>query len=140
MNICIPIAADQGLDSPISGHFGSAPCFAIIDSESRAFRVIVNANQHHGHGGCRPLAAIAGQDVGAVVVGGIGAGALSRLQAAGVRVWRTDQGTIAGALEAYIGGTLTEMTPGAACAGHGHGSSGQDGSPGHGHQCHGGHS
>jgi predicted Fe-Mo cluster-binding NifX family protein len=134
MNICIPIAADQGLDSPVSGHFGSAPCFAIIDSESRAFRVIVNANQHHGHGGCQPLAAIAGQDVGAVVVGGIGAGALSRLQAAGVRVLKADCRTIAEALAAFNGGTLTEMTPASSCAGHDHAA------PGHGHQCHGGHS
>ncbi|MBK9471585.1 MAG: diguanylate cyclase [bacterium] len=134
------MSADQGLTAPSADTSVRRPVSAIIDSESRAFRVIVNANQHHGHGGCQPLAAIAGQDVGAVVVGGIGAGALSRLQAAGVRVWRTDQGTIAGALEAFIGGTLTEMTAAAACAGHGHGSPGQDGSPGHGHQCHGGHS
>lgn len=132
MNICIPVTGDKGLDSPVSGHFGSAPCFAIIDSDSRDCRVIPNPNQHHGHGGCRPLLALAGQNVADVVVGGIGAGALAKLQAAGIRVWRANVRSAGEALTAFSNGTLTEMSPATACGGHEHGG------PGHGHQCHGG--
>ena len=35
MNLCIPITEDQGLQSPVSGHFGSAPYFMIVDTGSR---------------------------------------------------------------------------------------------------------
>lgn len=140
MNLCIPVMNDQGLDSRVSGHFGSAPCFAIVDSETRACRVVPNANRHHGHGGCHPVAAIAGLGVEGVLVGGIGAGALSHLQAAGVRVWKADGPTVAAALEAYAAGAPVEMTPAASCVhhdhghGHGHGAGGGHGAGcGHGH-------
>jgi predicted Fe-Mo cluster-binding NifX family protein len=142
MNLCIPVTNDQGLDSRVSGHFGSAPCFAIVDSETRACRLVPNANRHHGHGGCHPVAAIAGLGVEGVLVGGIGAGALSHLQAAGIRVWKADGTTVAAALAAYTSGTPIEMTPATSCVhhdhghghGHGHGAGGgHEGGCGHGH-------
>lgn len=121
MNICMPVLGDEGLDSRLSGHFGSAPCFAIIDTETRACRVVENANRHHSHGGCHPVAAIAGLGVQGILVGGIGAGALSHLQAAGVRVWRAEGRTAGAALDAFTAGTPVELTPAAACVHHGHG-------------------
>jgi len=38
MKLCIPISEDRGLDSPICGHFGSAPAFLLVDTETRASR------------------------------------------------------------------------------------------------------
>ncbi len=35
MNICIPVNEDKGLQSPVCAHFGSAPAFMIVDTESR---------------------------------------------------------------------------------------------------------
>lgn len=136
MNLCIPVTNDQGLDSCVSGHFGSAPCFAIIDSETRACRVVPNANRHHGHGGCHPVAAIAGLGVEGVLVGGIGAGALSHLQAAGIRVWKADGTTVAAALEAYAACAPIEMTPATSCGHHDHD---HDHGHGNGHGAGGGH-
>lgn len=134
MNLCIPVTSDQGLDSRVSGHFGSAPCFAIVDSETRACRVVPNANRHHGHGGCQPVAAIAGLAVEGVLVGGIGAGALSRLQAAGVRVWHADGKTVDAAVAAFAAGSPVELTPATACVHHDQGQG-----HGHGHGAGGGH-
>ena len=37
MRICIPIDKDLGLDSPICGHFGSAPFFLIADTAPRLY-------------------------------------------------------------------------------------------------------
>ena len=34
MNICIPITRDNGIQSPVSLHFGSAPLFMVVDTES----------------------------------------------------------------------------------------------------------
>jgi predicted Fe-Mo cluster-binding NifX family protein len=57
MQICIPVMDDRGLDSPVSAHFGSAPAFMIVDTDSGHCRIIANNNHHHAHGMCQPLAA-----------------------------------------------------------------------------------
>lgn len=145
MNICIPITREDELSSPISGHFGSAPFFAIIDSDTGAFRSVSNPNRNHEHGGCQPMVALAGQKIDAVVVGGIGAGALSRLQSMGVPVYRAGVNSVSEALQAFASGGLEEITPAMACSVHGHGAHAhvlrEGGTHGHGHghgQGHGG--
>ena len=82
MNICIPISEEKGLESPVCRHFGSAPAFMIVDTEGGEPRTVPNLNQHHAHGMCQPLRALAGEKLDAIVVGGIGAGAVQKLQAA----------------------------------------------------------
>ena len=32
MKVCVPVTHDQGLQSPVSGHFGSAPLFVLVDT------------------------------------------------------------------------------------------------------------
>lgn len=126
MNLCIPVTEDHGAASPVCEHFGSAPLFMIVDTESGACRAVPNRNRHHGHGMCMPLASLAGEILDGVVVGGIGMGALSKLGAAGIRVFRSEHATVAEALEAFRAGTLRPVEPGTACAHHGYG---------HGHGC-----
>ncbi len=120
MNLCIPVTADRGLESPVSGHFGSAPLYLLVDSETRATRTLSNARAVHEHGACRPLDALAGERVDALVVGGIGAGAIMKLQSAGIRVFRATAPTASACLDAFLRNELEEMDPAAACAGHGH--------------------
>lgn len=124
MNICIPTTQDNGLESRVSAHFGSAPFFAIVDTDSRVCRTVPNANGGHEHGGCQPLAALEGQAVASVLVGGIGAGALSKLTAAGIRVYMVGAGSVKDAIEAYNSGALAEVSPAGACHGHDHGQHG----------------
>ena len=121
MNLCIPVTEDKGLQSPVSEHFGSAPFFAIVNPDTGACRVIPNRDSHHSHGACHPLATVAGEGVDAVVVSGIGAGALSQLQAANVRVFLSEQPTVEAVVVAFKTGTLRLATPGTACAHHRHG-------------------
>ena len=121
MKIVFPTQEDQGTNSVVYGHFGSAQAFVIVDVESGAVEGVSNANRIHEHGMCQPLAALGGKDVDAVVVGGIGAGALMKLNAAGVRVLRGTQGTIAENLSLFASGRLPELTMEHTCAGHGHG-------------------
>jgi predicted Fe-Mo cluster-binding NifX family protein len=118
MQICIPVVEDCGLDSRVSAHFGSAPGFMIVDTESRACRVIGNSNEHHAHGMCQPLAVLAGEPVDGIVVGGIGMGALMKLQAAGITVFRSDYPTVAETLAAFTAGSLEPVAPHDACGGH----------------------
>ncbi len=124
MNICIPVTEDAGLDSPVCGHFGSAPLFMMVDTATGECRAITNGNQHHQHGMCQPLAALAGEKVDGIVVGGIGMGALSKLMSAGIHVYLAEHPTVAEAIEAWKKGTLREVEPSMACGGHGHGGHG----------------
>ena len=121
VNICIPVTADRGLESPVSGHFGSAPIYMLVDLETRKANALANARAVHEHGACRPLDALAGHDVDAIVVGGIGAGALMKLQGAGIRVFRATAPTVAGCLDAFAKNEVEEIGPGGACGRHGHG-------------------
>jgi predicted Fe-Mo cluster-binding NifX family protein len=119
MQICIPVLDDRGLDSRVSAHFGSAPAFLIVDSESGQCRAIANNNQHHQHGMCQPLAAIAGEAIDSIVVGGIGMGALMKLQAAHIAVYHAQGETAGETLQAARAGTLRLVSPATACGHHG---------------------
>jgi predicted Fe-Mo cluster-binding NifX family protein len=121
MNICIPVTEDNGTASAVCAHFGSAPWFMIVDTDTGACRAVPNRNQHHGHGMCAPLATLEGEDLHGIVVGGIGMGALNKLGAAGLKVYRAEHATVGDALAAFKAGTLSIMDPGMACAHHGHG-------------------
>jgi predicted Fe-Mo cluster-binding NifX family protein len=120
MKVCIPISEDRGMESPICGHFGSAPAFILVDTETRAHRVFTNTDAHHEHGHCAPIAKLAEEKVDAFVVGGIGGGALARLLGMGAAVYRGGRGSAAESLEALAKGGLLSVTPADTC-GHHHG-------------------
>jgi predicted Fe-Mo cluster-binding NifX family protein len=131
MKIAIPVEDPRGLESPVYGHFGSAPCFLVYDSDSGAASVVDNGQQAHEHGQCNPIAVLAGQRVDALLSGGIGARALELLNAAHVRVYQSHPAiTAAQALKSFQENGLQEITT-SACGSHGPGQ-------GHGHGCHGG--
>jgi predicted Fe-Mo cluster-binding NifX family protein len=119
MRIAFPTNIDLGLDSPVFNHFGSAAFFTICESEDETVSSLANSDQHHLHGQCNPLAALGGTPVDAVVVGGIGGGALDKLKANGIRVYRAIEGTVRDNLNLIRSGKLPEITPIEVCAGHG---------------------
>jgi predicted Fe-Mo cluster-binding NifX family protein len=121
MNICIPVDEDNGLQSPVCAHFGSAPAFMIVDTDSGSCRAILNTTQHHGRGMCMPLQSLQSEHTDAMVVGGIGMGALNKLSAAGIRVYVSEHPTVAETVAAFKAGTLKLMLPHMACARHGQG-------------------
>jgi predicted Fe-Mo cluster-binding NifX family protein len=121
MNLCIPVDADRGLDSPVCAHFGSAPAFLIVDTRTERCRAIPNRNEHHAHGMCTPIAALQGERVEGAVVGGIGRGALQKLTAASILVYLSEHATVAETLRAWKAGTLKLVQPDMACAHHGQG-------------------
>lgn len=120
MNICIPVEADEGLDSLVCAHFGSAPAFMVVDTDTGNCRAIVNGNPHHSHGMCMPIQALQGERIDGMVVGGIGMGALNKFDAAGIRVFLTEHETVGEVVAAFRAGSLKLMPPGMACAHHGH--------------------
>ena len=115
MNICVPVENKDGMNSKVYGHFGSAPFFAICDVEAGTAEFLDNANQHHEHGQCNPLGAIAGKSVSAILVGGIGARALQHLNAGGIKAYRAPQGALSAALGMFKKRELPEILPSDSC-------------------------
>ena len=124
MKVCIPVSEYRGLESPVFGHFGSAPCFALVDTETMSVEPLSNRDERHVHGACSPLKALAGKSVEVVLVGGIGAGALVGLRQAGIAVHRAPIGTIAEAIRAFQSGRTEALNAEHTCAGHAHGCGG----------------
>jgi len=118
MKIAFPVQQDQGFESQVYGHFGTAPCFVLVNSETGQHEVLKNQDLHHMHGQCQPMKALAGNPVDAVVVGGIGGGALVRLQSQGIRVFRAIEGSVKQNLEFILSGKLPEFSTNMTCAGH----------------------
>ncbi len=121
MRICFPVQNDKGLDSSVYNHFGSASVFVVYDTASDSVASVINRDQHHEHGACNPLKALDGQQIDAVVVGGIGAGALTRLHQAGIKVHRSPGGTVRENVAFFAEQRLPELSIQGCCGGHGAG-------------------
>ena len=118
MKVCFPVQKDNGIDSTVYGHFGSAPAFVIVDTDEANAATVNNNDMHHEHGSCNPFMAMGGNHVDAVVVGGIGAGALRKLNADGIRVYRSQDVTVKGNLVRLTQNQLPELTMDHTCGGH----------------------
>ena len=118
MKIAFPTQDNKGMNSPVFGHFGSAPYFIIVDSHTITFESVDNPDMRHQHGQCQPLKAMSGKIVDAVVVGGIGAGALQKLSGAGIKIYRAVEGSVSENFELIKSGVLPLFTLDQTCAGH----------------------
>ncbi|WDP91522.1 MAG: NifB/NifX family molybdenum-iron cluster-binding protein [Desulfobacter sp.] len=119
MKLCFPVKKDDGLDSDIFGHFGSAPFFVVFDTETQKVSSINNQDLDHTHGQCNPMKALNGQLVDVVIVGGIGGGAIQGLNNRGIKVYKAEEGGINEHIERFKAGSLMEMTMAHTCGGHG---------------------
>ncbi len=129
MKVCFPVEQDKGVESKVyDDHFGSAPMFVVVDIETNAVETINNRDQRHMHGACNPMKALDNEKVDSVVVGGIGAGALTKLNQMGIRVHRAQAPTIKENLVLFLSAGLPLLTLQGCCgghnAGHGHGQGG----------------
>jgi len=118
MKVCFAVQKDEGMDSAVYGHFGSAPAFVVVDTERQSIDTVSNKDMIHAHGACNPIMALGGQNVDAIIVGGIGGGALMKLNAAGIKVYGSIAGTIKGNLDLLMTKRLPELSMENTCAGH----------------------
>lgn len=116
----MPIEQNQGLESTLYGHFGSAPSFMLYDMDSGELTPVSNKNEHH-EGGCNPMASFVGIEMDFLVVAGIGGGALMKLNQAGIRVFQAAGETIKENIDALTTRGLPEFTMDHTCQGHGGG-------------------
>jgi predicted Fe-Mo cluster-binding NifX family protein len=96
------------LDSPLDSRFGRAPGFLVYDTDSGTFEFVDNQQSLNAAQGAGIQAAETVVRSGAknLVTGHCGPKAFRVLIAAGVKVYNTDQPTVAAALEAFKAGAL----------------------------------
>jgi len=121
MKIAFPTQEKNDKESPVHNHFGSAPYFIIVDSDTEELQTIDNQNLNHTHGNCQPLVALGGTQVDTVVVGGIGGGALRKLLNAGIKAYKAVEGTVLDNLELVKNDKLDKFSAENTCQGHHHG-------------------
>jgi len=120
MKVCFPVMTERGIESEVYGHFGSAPMFIIVETDTNQVTTINNKDQQHAHGACNPLKKLNNHKVDAMVVGGIGMGALDILNNSGIKVFQAQALTVRENVTLLKEGSLPEFTSQNTCAGHGH--------------------
>jgi predicted Fe-Mo cluster-binding NifX family protein len=114
------VLKNNGIDSVVHNHFGSAPFFIFVDLDTDAVELFENPDQDHQHGACNPMTALGGRKVDGVVVGGIGDGALKKLNSDGITVYRAIEGTVKENARLIKAGNLPVFESNQVC-GHHHG-------------------
>jgi len=118
MKAVFPTNSELGLTGNVYGHFGSAPFFVLVDTDTGGYEVVINHDKDHLHGQCQPLKALGGIKADIIVVGGIGKGALSKLTSAGIKSYRAVEGSVMVNLDLLKSGNLSEFTLDQTCSGH----------------------
>jgi predicted Fe-Mo cluster-binding NifX family protein len=118
MKVGFAIQTNDGIESKVYDHFGSAPAFIIVDTEGKDVLTVNNRDLHHVHGACNPITALDGKSVDAMVVGGIGSGAITKLNAMGVKVYASVAPTVKENLELLSQNKLAELSVYNACRAH----------------------
>jgi len=114
---CIPVAKDHGLSSVVFPHFGSAPVFLVVNTDTGDVSAHANPAANTS-GRSHALDAIGEDKVDVAVVGNIGAGAIDRFRAQGIPVYRAVRSTVAQVVSALQAGMLPEIDAGTCAGGH----------------------
>ena len=118
MKVGFTVQVNEGIESKVYDHFGSAPAFIIVDTEQKDVLTVDNKDLHHVHGACNPIMALDGKSVDAMVVGGIGAGALVKLNAIGIKVYGAGASTVKENLALLNENKLKELSVYNSCRSH----------------------
>jgi predicted Fe-Mo cluster-binding NifX family protein len=118
--IAIPSVNNGGLDGQRSGHFGHCDVFTIVDVEDGQIKEVSTIpNQEHVQGGCMvPVNFLAGHNVNALIVGGIGMRPLMGFRQVGIDVYHDAvRPEIRPVVEDLIAGRLPIISDDQVCGG-----------------------
>ena len=120
--IAIPSMGEGGLEGQRSGHFGHCDVFTFVDIEDGVIREITTIkNMEHVQGGCMvPVNLLAGHNVNALIVGGIGLRPLMGFRQVGIDVYHDGERIdIKPVVEDLIAGRLPMIQENQVCGGGG---------------------
>jgi predicted Fe-Mo cluster-binding NifX family protein len=117
--VAVTADMDNGLDSPISGHFGH--CRAFIVSTVRDGEIVeVETLHNQGHTSCaQPVNMLVENGVSVLITMGMGMRPFMAAQQSGLTVMRGIGGTVREAVNLYIEGKSQTMSDDGLCQGGG---------------------
>jgi len=97
----------RDLDAPASPVFGRCPVYIFVNTETWEFKAVDNpAMSAAGGAGIQAAQFVVEQGAKAILSGHVGPNAYNVIQAAGVPLYTTNEGTVREAVEAYLAGQL----------------------------------
>jgi predicted Fe-Mo cluster-binding NifX family protein len=117
MKVAMPTLGENGLEDQIFPHFGRAPAFTIVDTDTLEFEIQENVSEHFG-GGSKAPSVVAGAGAEALLCSGIGPRAITMFESLGIRVFTGASGSVAASVKAFKEGRLHEATDKDACIQH----------------------
>jgi predicted Fe-Mo cluster-binding NifX family protein len=119
MKICVPTMGNIGLDESVSEHFGRAPTFTIVDTETNEVKVIKNTSEHMGGSGYPPQI-MADSGVNIMICSGLGPRAINMFEKFGIEVYIGASGIVRNAIAEWQDGKLQMASDENACKMHRH--------------------
>jgi len=118
MKLCIPTNSG-GLDDTVNDHFGRAPTFTVVDTETNEVLVVKNRSEHMGGLG-KPPEHIAKTGAGVLICSGLGGRAIDMFAQFDIEIFVGATGTVRNAIDMWKEGKLTSASHDVACKGHQH--------------------
>ena len=117
MKVAIPTLDEKGLEDQVFPHFGRAPTFTIVDTETLEIDIRGNVSEHFG-GGSKAPTVVAEAGAEALLCSGIGPRAITMFESLGIRVFTGASGSVGATVKAFKEGRLHEATDKDACIQH----------------------
>lgn len=119
MKVCVPTIGRKGLDEQVSDHFGRAPTFTVVDTDTMELKVIENRSEHMGGSG-KPPEHLAKEGVHVMLCSGLEPRAITMFEEFGIAVYVGAQGTVKNTIELWKSEKLQVATDENACKEHRH--------------------
>jgi len=121
MRLAVPSMAPGGIDAERSGHFGRCDFFTILnfDDDKKYTGCDIVENPPHVEGGClAPVNLLAGHEVDAIVVMGIGMRPLMGFKSVGIQVLVSEGGVVSEVRDHFVKGEVGAIQENQVCGGH----------------------
>jgi len=110
MKVCVT-ASGPGLDVPLDPRFGRCAYFVFVETESMEAESIPNSSSGAASGaGIQAAQTIANAGASALITGNVGPNATQTLNAAGVKIYLDQGGSVKDVVERFKKGELKEIT------------------------------
>ncbi|MFZ2500132.1 NifB/NifX family molybdenum-iron cluster-binding protein [Methanosarcina sp.] len=119
MKVSIPTRDENGMNGIVEQHFGKAPTYTIIDTETEEVTIIANDSEHTGGVGLPPEY-LHKNGVDIMLCGGLGVKAVRMFESYGIKVFVGAGSTVRDTFEAWKAGKLQKATTENSCTEHEH--------------------
>lgn len=116
MKVGVPTMGDSGIEEDVSTHFGRAPTFTIVETESEDIEIITNIKKTGG--GRQPPEQLSEKGLQVMLCSDLGPKAIEMSEQSGIEVYVGASGTVEETLDDWEAGELSEATDEDACQQH----------------------